>query len=100
MDKDNFEPSNTVGRFYIYVPGKSSLGGNTMLRRISYKIDNDIYDNEEYNPQILFDALIEGKDVIFSLNNGEFIFTIHGEGFAEIVDSLPELVPEWELEPD
>ena len=90
---------NRVGDFYMSIPSNVvALKGTVVVDHISFRIDDTTYDGNEENAFLsLYNALIGEKDVLFSLDKGRYIFTIHGEGFANIVNSLPSLETNSEI---
>lgn len=77
-----------------------SISSWTSFDSVKYRIDDTTYTVPYEWAEVLveddFDriyaALLSGKDVAFSCLSGQitYAFTIHGEGFAEIVSSLSE----------
>ena len=80
--------------FYFYTPYK---GGVLNVGRVDYKIGDEkdyfvLHENnyayEDVDPAIykfLKQCFILGEDITFSVSSGQFVFTIHGEGFADIL---------------
>ena len=45
---------------------------------------------DEDKASIIYNALIDGKDVIISCDRGKFYFTISGKGFKDLIESLAD----------
>lgn len=85
--------------FYFYVPVPGKTNAYEIIHRVDYKIGKetgyflcdegaDGYVSEEEQP-ILYNSLKSrleaGEDIVFNAKFGDYIFTIHGEGFSDIV---------------
>ena len=80
--------------FYFYTPYKGVV---LDVFQVDYKIGDEKdyfnlhlhnYAYEDVDPDIyefLKQCFISGEDITFSVCHGQFVFTIHGEGFAEIL---------------
>ena len=88
------ESAKDKNYFYFYVPYK---GGVMNVWTVDYKIGNEVdkfsvhehnYVYEDVDSKIyefLKQRFIEGEDISFSVCDANFVFTIHGEGFADLI---------------
>ena len=94
-EKWGHDPHN----FYFHVPVPGETNAYEIIRRVDYKIGKETgsflcdegangYVSEEEQP-ILYNSLKSrleaGEDIVFNAKFGGYIFTIHGEGFSDIV---------------
>lgn len=90
---------NAPHNFYFCVPVPGREGSYEIIHRVDYMIGGeknyffcdegaDDYVSEEAQP-ILYNSLKSwleaGEDIVFNAKAGGYIFTIHGEGFSDIV---------------
>ncbi len=81
---------------------------DTVMQNYSFRIGDDktVYHMERlgsYNAmstrdypeefEIIYNALTDGNDIVFSVSpfrssSGDYIFTLHGDGFAELVEAI------------
>lgn len=91
----DYDPHN----FYFFVPVPNKQNTREIIKRVDYMIgeekdyfmcdyEDDGFVSEDNQPglyEFLRNAFESGEDIVFNVKSGGYIFTIHGEGFADLI---------------